>query len=179
MVWGVDGDEHANFIQGESGQLPFLACMWFSRKQVAKTPAGSSAGAAGADPQPGQITTKRIGDAAESLARDHLVRAGLTPVQANYRTPGRGGGEVDLIMRAPDGTLVFVEVRQRKSSSHGGAGASIGRAKQRRLIFAARHFLMRFASPPPCRFDVVLVEGSADAPGGVTLQWLRGAFETD
>ena len=31
-------------------------------------------------------------------------------------------------MRAPDGTLVFVEVRQRASRSHGGAGASIGAA---------------------------------------------------
>jgi len=150
--------------------------MWFSRKQIAKTPAGVGNGAAGANPQPGQITTKRIGDAAESLARDHLVRAGLKPVQANFRTPGRGGGEVDLIMAAPDGTLVFVEVRRRKSSSHGGAGASIGAVKQRRLIFAARHYLMRFATPPPCRFDVVLVE---DAPGGVTLQWLRGAFDAD
>jgi len=153
--------------------------MWFSRKQVAKTPAGGGAGAARADPPPGQITTKRLGDAAESLARAHLVRAGLTPLEANYRTPGRGGGEVDLIMCASDGTLVFVEVRRRKNSSHGGAGASIGATKQRRLVFAARHYLMRFATPPPCRFDVVLVEGSADAPGGVTLQWLRGAFEAD
>ena len=153
--------------------------MWFSRKQVAKTPVGGGASVAGADLQPGQITTKRLGDAAESLARAHLVRAGLRPLDANYRTPGRGGGEVDLIMRAPDGTLVFVEVRQRKSNSHGGAGASIGAIKQRRIIFAARHYLMRFATPPPCRFDVVLVEGRADAPGGVKLEWLRGAFDAD
>lgn len=153
--------------------------MWFSRKQVAKTPAGGGVSAAGADRPPGQITTKGIGAAAESLARDHLVRAGLKPLQANYRTPGRGGGEVDLIMRAPDGTLVFVEVRQRKSNSHGGAGASIGATKQRRLIFAAHHYLMRFATPPPCRFDVVLVEGGLDVPGGPTIEWLRGAFEAD
>jgi len=152
--------------------------MWFSRKQLAKEPSGD-ANAAGAENQPGQITTKRLGDAAESLARAHLTRAGLKLVEANYRTPGRGGGEVDLIMRAPDGTLVFVEVRQRKSSSHGGAGASIGVTKRRRIIFAARHYLMRFASPPPCRFDVVLVEGNADAPGGVKLEWLRGAFDAD
>lgn len=153
--------------------------MWFSRKQLAKTPTGSGASAAGVDTQPSQITTKRLGDAAESLARDHLVRAGLTALQANYRTPGRGGGEVDLIMRAPDGTLVFVEVRQRKNSAHGGAGASIGATKQRRLIFAARHYLMRFATPPACRFDVVLVEGGLDAPGGTTIEWLRGAFDAD
>jgi putative endonuclease len=153
--------------------------MWFSRKQVEKPPISGGASAAGTDTPSGQITTKRIGDAAESLARDHLVRAGLKLVEANYRTPGRGGGEVDLIMGAPDGTLVFVEVRQRKSSSHGGAGASIGGAKQRRLIFAARHYLMRFATPPPCRFDVVLVEGSAGSAGGRTLEWLRGAFDAD
>ncbi len=146
--------------------------MWFSRKQVAKAPAAAGG-------QPGQITTKRLGDAAESLARAHLVRAGLTLVQANYRTPGRGGGEVDLIMNAPDGTLVFVEVRQRKSGSHGGAGASIGLSKQRRIIFAARHYLMRFATPPPCRFDVVLVQGTSETPGGVSIEWLQAAFSAD
>jgi hypothetical protein len=37
-------------------------------------------------------------------------------VETNYRTPGRGGGEIDLVMRAPDGTLVFVEVRQRSGA---------------------------------------------------------------
>lgn len=153
--------------------------MWFSRKQLAKTPAGGSAGAPGADSQPGQITTKRLGDAAESLAQAYLTRAGLKLVEANFRTPGRGGGEVDLIMRAPDGTLVFVEVRQRKSSSHGGAGASIGATKRRRIIFAARHYLMRFASSPPCRFDVVLVEGRPDAPEAPSIQWLREAFNAD
>lgn len=149
--------------------------MWFSRKQVAKGPP-DGAGADAAEP-PGQITTKRLGDAAESLA--HLVRAGMKLVESNYRTPGRGGGEVDLIMRAPDGTLVFVEVRQRTSMLHGGAAASVSAVKQRRIIFAARQYLMRFASLPPCRFDVVTVQGRLDAPETVAVEWLRGAFETD
>jgi len=153
--------------------------MWFSRKQVTKASAGTDAGAPAEGTPPGQITTKRLGDAAESLALAYLVRAGLKLVQSNYRTPGRGGGEVDIIMRAPDGTLVFVEVRQRKSRSHGGAGASIGATKQRRIIFAARHYLMRLASTPPCRFDVVLVEGGPDTVGGVSIEWLRGAFDAD
>lgn len=150
--------------------------MWFSRKQVAKVP-GSTASPAAAPP--GQITTKRLGDAAEALASDHLVRAGLKRVEANYRTPGRGGGEVDLIMQSPDGTLVFVEVRQRKGSLHGGAAASIGAIKQKRLVLAARYYLMRFGSPPPCRFDVVLVQGQLDEPETVTIEWLRGAFDAD
>jgi putative endonuclease len=42
--------------------------------------------------------------------------------------------------------------------------------KQRRIVFAARHYLMRAADPPPCRFDVVSVEA-----GGI--EWLRAAFD--
>ena len=98
------------------------------------------------------------------------MAAGLRPVARNYRTPGRGGGEIDLIMRQADGTLVFVEVRKRKSSAYGGAAASVGSVKQRRIIFAARHYLMRLAAPPPCRFDVVTVEA-----GDIT--WLKAAFD--
>lgn len=144
---------------------------------------------AGTAALPGQVTTKSRGDAAEAAACAYLVGAGLRLVEANYRTPGRGGGEIDLIMRAPDGTLVFVEVRQRASNSHGGAAASIGVAKQRRIIFAARHYLMRFASLPPCRFDVVLVNGTLvkDPVGkgavesangaGAKMEWIRSAFD--
>jgi putative endonuclease len=151
--------------------------MWFSRKQAAGVPPKAEAGGAAALPK--QVTTKSRGDAAESAARAYLVRAGLRWVESNYRTPGRGGGEIDLVMRAPDGTLVFVEVRQRTTASHGGAGASIGALKQRRIIFAARHYLMRFASLPPCRFDVVLVHGALSEGKGAParIEWLAGAFD--
>ena len=122
-------------------------------------------------------TTKQRGDAAEALALAHLQRAGLRLVQRNFKTPGRGGGEVDLIMREPDGTLVFVEVRQRVNASRGGAGASVTPFKQRRIVLAARHFLLRLGSEPPCRFDVVLLDGALDAPAPPAVQWLRAAFD--
>ncbi len=115
-------------------------------------------------------TTKQLGDAAEDQALRYLLAQGLHLVERNYRTPGRGGGEIDLVMRAPDGTLVFVEVRKRSSVRHGGAAASVGRVKQRRIVFAAQHYLMRCQQLPPCRFDVVVVE-----PDGV--QWLQAAFD--
>jgi putative endonuclease len=115
-------------------------------------------------------TTKQSGDAAEDAALAHLRAAGLRLLERNYRTPGRGGGEIDLVMRDTDGTLVFVEVRRRASTSHGGAAASIGHVKQRRIVFAARHYLMRQRTPPPCRFDVIVIE-----LGGV--QWLKAAFD--
>jgi putative endonuclease len=116
-------------------------------------------------------TTKQAGDAAEDRALAHLQAAGLRLVTRNYRTPGRGGGEIDLVMRDGDGTLVFVEVRRRATRSFGGAAASVGSVKQRRIVFAARHYLMRLPAPPPCRFDVVSVEGG-------TIDWLRAAFDS-
>ncbi len=121
-----------------------------------------------------KVTTKSKGDAAEGLALRHLQRAGLQLLVRNYRTPGRGGGEIDLILREPNGTLVFAEVRQRASSSHGGAAASVSATKQRRIIFAARYYLMRLATLPPCRFDVLSVQGSGEAQ---RIDWLRGAFD--
>lgn len=117
------------------------------------------------------------GQRAEDRALAHLQRQGLRLVQRNFRTPGRGGGEIDLIMREPDGTLVFVEVRQRASQRQGGAGASVTGMKQRRIVFAARHFLLRLGSEPPCRFDVVLIDGAFDAPTPVRIEWLRAAFD--
>ena len=118
-------------------------------------------------------TTKALGDAAEARALAHLSAAGLVLVRRNYRVargPRSRGGEVDLVMREPDGTIVFVEVRARRDSRFGGAAASIGAAKRQRLVFAASHFLLRLANPPPCRFDVVAVDGER-------IEWLRAAFD--
>jgi putative endonuclease len=116
---------------------------------------------------------KAEGDAAEARALRHLLQQGLTLVQRNYRVargPSARGGEIDLVMRARDGTLVFVEVRARSATTQGGAAATVDARKQRSLVFAAQHFLLRFAAPPPCRFDVVAIDGEA-------LQWLPGAFD--
>ena len=116
------------------------------------------------------VTTRRRGNAAEDAALAHLLAAGLTLVERNYRTPGRGGGEIDLVMREAGGTLVFVEVRARAGTTHGGAAASVGGVKQRRIVLAARHYLMRHKSPPPCRFDVVAIDGDH-------IEWLKAAFD--
>lgn len=113
------------------------------------------------------------GAAAEDRALDHLQRQGLVLVERNYRVargPRARGGEIDLILRERDGTLVFVEVRARADVSRGGAAASVGAAKQRSLAFAAQRYLGRFATPPPCRFDVIAIDGDR-------LEWLRAAFD--
>ena len=115
-------------------------------------------------------STKARGDAGEDEALAFLQERGLRLLQRNYRTPGRGGGEIDLIMQCPDGTVVFVEVRQRSRSDFGGAAASIGVRKQRRIVFAAHHYLLTWRQLPPARFDVVTLDGAA-------AQWLQAAFD--
>jgi len=118
-------------------------------------------------------STQAAGAAAEALALRWLQQHGLTLVQRNYRVargPGARGGEIDLILRDTDGTLVFCEVRARRNARHGGAAATVGVAKQRALIYAAQHFLMSLPRLPPCRFDVLAVDGEQ-------VEWLRGAFD--
>lgn len=120
-----------------------------------------------------KVTTKSRGDEAEERALHYLQAQGLALVERNYRVargPGARGAEVDLIMRDRDGTLVFVEVRQRSGRDHGGAAATVTRGKQQRCILGARFYLMSLPVWPPCRFDVVAIDGEA-------LQWLPAAFD--
>jgi putative endonuclease len=113
-----------------------------------------------------RTTRQHTGDAAEDAALAHLRKQGLQLVERNFRCRG---GEIDLVMR--DGaTVVFVEVRARASDSHGGAAASVTPAKQRRLILAAQTWLQAQPDTPPCRFDVVTLDGGR-------MQWLRNAIE--
>lgn len=116
--------------------------------------------------------TKVRGDAAEDEALAWLQERGLRLLQRNYRTPGRGGGEIDLVMQAADGTVVFVEVRQRSRGDFGGAAASIGAVKRQRIVRAAQHYLLRWRVLPPTRFDVVAFE-----PEGP--RWLQAAFNAE
>lgn len=121
----------------------------------------------------GEGGTKQRGDAAEDQALRHLLAQGLTLVSRNYRVargPHARGGEVDLILRDRDGTLVFVEVRARSDARRGGAAATVTRGKQRRVIYAAQHFLLGLATLPPCRFDVVAVDDGE-------VEWLPAAFD--
>ncbi|MDX3907890.1 MAG: YraN family protein [Pigmentiphaga sp.] len=135
-----------------------------ARKRARKPPSRPAAATAPARRSPMQ----QAGDRAERRALDFLRAAGLQPVARNVACRA---GEIDLIMR--DGpVLVFVEVRARAGNRYGGAAASVGPAKQVRLVRAARYFLQaRWRGPaPPCRFDVLAFE--ADGPP----RWIRHAF---
>lgn len=107
------------------------------------------------------------GQAAEARAARYLEAQGLKIVERNFRTRH---GEVDIIAR--DGaTLVFVEVRARRSNAFGGAVASITAAKRGKLTRTAELYLAGLRKTPRCRFDAILLTGE-DGP----VQWIQDAF---
>ncbi len=114
-----------------------------------------------------------VGTQFEDLALAHAQKNGLRLIERNFTCRH---GELDLIMRDRE-VVVFVEVRYRRSGAFGGAIDSVGPSKQRRLIKAASLFLQQHPdlSRQPCRFDVIALEGTAEA---ARIEWLRNAFET-
>jgi putative endonuclease len=110
--------------------------------------------------------TQQQGRDFEDAALAFLQERGLSLVEANFRCKA---GEIDLIMRDGD-ALVFVEVRQRAAGSQVGAAASIGPAKMRRIVRAAQVYLQGLGRLPPCRIDVVAIDGDQ-------LEWLRNAIQ--
>ena len=166
------------------GWLARMVCMsWLKSLRRSPAPGAANPEGMGAAARAGAVkaetvkadTTKAKGDVAEQQALQHLQAQGLRLLARNQHTPGRGGGEIDLVMLAADGTLVFVEVRARRGQDHGGAAASVGPAKQARIVLAARHYLLRWpGEPPPCRFDVVTVEGEGRQ---AQINWLQAAFD--
>ena len=113
-----------------------------------------------------QTARQQTGQAGEDAALAYLTRHGLTLRERNFRCRG---GEIDLIMQ-DGGTLVFIEVRKRADVRHGGAAASVTRAKQARLIIAAQTWLQRAPGSPACRFDVIAIDAGA-------ISWLKNAIE--
>jgi putative endonuclease len=123
---------------------------------------------------------KKLGDFGEQATATHLAKQGYELLARKWRNPGNGmgvrGGELDLVMR--DGpTLVFVEVRTRRSGPMGSAEESVGRAKQERLIALAYAYLEATATPAQAwRIDVVALD--VDRSGRIArLHHIRNAIE--
>src|SRR5260221_18609 len=109
----------------------------------------------------------KAGDRAEKIAAGYLQRKGLALIETRYRCRW---GEIDLILKDRD-TVVFTEVRLRRSKDFGGAAYSVDSRKQARIIATARHYLAG-RKEAACRFDV----GSLDRPDPPGVEWIRDAF---
>lgn len=117
--------------------------------------------------------TLRFGDAGEAAAAEYLRGLGWTILAHDLRNRL---GELDLIALDGD-TIVFVEVKTRRSSTHGGPVAAITLDKQRRMTRAALTYLkQRGWLERRARFDVIaIVWPEGDAAPQITHY--RNAFE--
>ena len=96
----------------------------------------------------------KLGALGEKAAARHLQRLGYRVVARNYRCPA---GELDLIA-VDEGSIVFVEVKTRRSADAADPEVNVTSAKRRQLTRAARYYLMhKSAQDHPARFDVVAV----------------------
>ncbi|MDA3977408.1 YraN family protein [Gallibacterium sp. AGMB14963] len=114
---------------------------------------------------------RKQGGEFEQQARRFLEQKGLVFIAANQVFKC---GELDLIMRDQQ-TIVFVEVRQRKSDKFGSAVESVSWRKQQKWINAANLWLSQFAESldtVDCRFDVIAYDGTQHQ-----LTWLKNFIE--
>jgi putative endonuclease len=103
----------------------------------------------------------RPGRRGEDLACDHLRRRGFVILARNYRCRR---GELDLVARDGD-VVVFVEVKERRGSSHGTAVEAVTAGKRRRIVSAARVWAtLHSLSEAPVRFDVVSIDWGPEGP---------------
>lgn len=114
---------------------------------------------------------QKLGQTYEALAERYLLKQGMIIRTRNYRCKA---GEIDLIAEH-QGTLVFVEVRYRGQTSLVTSEESVTPTKQRRLIRAAQHYLLRYRQDCPCRFDVLAMNRSS--LGRLTIHWIDNAFD--
>ncbi len=97
-------------------------------------------------------SSREVGRQKEELALDYFLQKGWALLERNFST---ALGEIDLIFRDPQKTVVFVEVKYRSSSGFGGPLAAVGRAKQRRIVKTALSYIKKYRLEGlSFRFDV-------------------------
>lgn len=118
--------------------------------------------------------TRSAGAAAEQLACHYLQQQGLKLLKRNFHSRR---GEIDLIMQDKH-SLVFVEVRARKTAKFGSAAESVTLQKQQRIIATAQLYLQQHPQHQPCRFDVITLTADAAHPEKAAIDhWIQDAFQ--
>jgi putative endonuclease len=119
------------------------------------------------------LTGKRTGEKGEDLAVAYLAEAGFRIIERNYRCLF---GEIDIVAEEGE-TLVFVEVKSRRSVAYGDPLLAVGRRKQKKISCVSLQYLSnKNLRHRPVRFDVVAV---MLLPSGNRIELIRNAFELD
>lgn len=114
---------------------------------------------------------QQFGQKSESIAARHLKKKGYKILEQNYRNKL---GEIDIIAK-DKGTLVFVEVKARKSSRFGNPKWAVTPKKQRKISMVALYYLKATnQSRIKARFDVVAISSLKNNP---RIEIIKNAFE--
>jgi putative endonuclease len=107
--------------------------------------------------------SQRLGRWGEALAADYLSRLGYQILECNARTRY---GEIDLVARAPDrATIVFIEVKTRRSASLGLPEISVTARKRAHLLAAIQAYCQEHPEAGEnCRLDVIAIQRLPDQP---------------
>jgi len=115
---------------------------------------------------------KKLGRWGEKRCEKFLIRKGLRKLARNFSCKT---GEIDLVMVAPDRTIVFVEVKTRTDESFAPTEEVITPAKKNKLSRTARYFLSaNNIENRPFRFDVVTIVLAPTGP--VRIKHYENAF---
>ncbi len=99
-------------------------------------------------------TRKKLGNRGEKIAANFLRKRGYRIIEKNYRSRL---GEIDIVAREND-SVVFVEVKTRRSTDFGLPEEALSYDKRRRLSKVAMGYLAhRRIEDINCRFDVVSI----------------------
>ena len=100
---------------------------------------------------------RKLGDVGEGIAVGYLEKAGYRILERNYQKPW---GEIDIIAKKDQNSIVFVEVKTRKSISGYFPEENVNFKKQRKIIRTAQTYLAEKEYPPKTiwQIDVIAVE---------------------
>ena len=79
-----------------------------------------------------------FGRQGETDAAEYALKRGYSLIRRNYRSPH---GEIDLILRSPEGELVFAEVKARAGTFFGYPESAVNERKREHIIRSAYHYL--------------------------------------
>lgn len=118
------------------------------------------------------LNPQRFGKEAEAAAEQFLRQKGYTILDRNVRF---GRGELDIVARLGE-TLVFVEVKARRTDRYGGASHAVTPQKEQQLVQLAARYLAHYQlAKQPCRFDVLLYH--AETSGRPVIEHIERAFD--
>lgn len=113
-----------------------------------------------------RMNRRNTGTAYEKIAADYLRKQGMKIREMNYRI---SQGEIDLIGEDKD-TIIFIEVKYRKTASYGYPWEAVSINKQKKICKVARQYCYGKRIKKQVRYDIVSICGEE-------ILWFQNAFE--